>query len=109
MWRVVSSAMDVEKWSITLNGVVVNGLRWRELGYLAEGIGLDRITHNFTLELVDVDGSHKAIDDAVRVSDQEAVDMTHWLLENEGLFVGSSSAMNIVGAVRIAMGGSVGN
>ena len=105
MWRVVSSAMDVEKWSITLNGVVVNGLRWRELGYLAEGIGLDRITHNFTLELVDVDGSHKAIDDAVRVSDQEAIDMTHWLLENEGLFVGSISGVEYCWCRADSVGG----
>lgn len=28
--------------------------------------------------------------------------MAHWLLQTEGLWVGSSSAMNIVGAVRTA-------
>lgn len=64
---------------------------------LAEGIGLDRVTQNLTLGL-------GCISDAVRVQDQEAVDMAHWLLRNEGLFVGSSSAMNIVGAVRVASG-----
>ena len=62
---------------------------------LAEGIGLDRLTHNF---LLGVD----CIDVAIRVSDQEAVDMAHWLLRNEGLWVGSSSAMNVSGAVRVA-------
>ena len=36
------------------------------------------------------------------MSDQEAVDMAHWLLREEGLFVGSSSAMNVVGAFRVA-------
>ena len=42
------------------------------------------------------------VDDAVRVSDQEALDMAHFLLHLEGLWVGSSSAMNVVGAVRTA-------
>jgi cysteine synthase A len=62
---------------------------------LAEGIGLDRVTHNFDL------GLH-AIDRAIRVTDQEAVDMAHWILKTEGLWVGSSSAMNLVGAIRTA-------
>lgn len=64
---------------------------------LAEGIGLDRVTANFAMGC---DAS--AIDDAVQVSDQEAVDMAHWLLREEGIFVGSSSAMNVAGAVRVA-------
>ena len=60
---------------------------------IVEGIGLDRLTANF----------HKAkIDKAIRVEDQEALDMAHWLLVNEGLFVGSSSAVNIVAASRAA-------
>ena len=33
---------------------------------------------------------------------QEAVDMAHFLLQNEGLWVGSSSAVNCVGAVKVA-------
>ena len=43
-----------------------------------------------------------SIDDAIQISDQEAVDMAHWLLREEGIFVGSSSAMNVAGAVRVA-------
>lgn len=62
---------------------------------IAEGIGLDRITHNFSLGY-----DQNVIDDAIYVSDQEAVDVAHWLLKEEGLFVGSSSAMNVVGAIR---------
>lgn len=42
------------------------------------------------------------IDDAERVSDQEALTMAHWLLRNEGLFVGSSSALNLAAACRVA-------
>ena len=64
---------------------------------IAEGIGLDRVTANFSVAV-----DNNLIDDAIQVSDQEAVDMAHWLLREEGLFVGSSSAMNVVGAVQTA-------
>mmetsp|Transcript_13259 Transcript_13259/g.29315 ORF Transcript_13259/g.29315 Transcript_13259/m.29315 type:complete len:465 (+) Transcript_13259:96-1490(+) len=64
---------------------------------LAEGIGLDRVTANFAMGC-----DTCAIDDAIQISDQEAVDMAHWLLREEGIFVGSSSAMNVAGAVRVA-------
>ncbi|OQS01168.1 cysteine synthase [Achlya hypogyna] len=60
---------------------------------IAEGIGIDRLTANFT---------QAKIDDAYVVSDQEAVDMSRFLLHEEGIFVGSSSAMNCVAAVRVA-------
>ena len=56
-------------------------------------MGLDRVTHNFQRALVD---------DAVCVSDQEALDTAQWLLRNEGLFVGSSSALNIAAAAHTA-------
>jgi cysteine synthase A len=62
---------------------------------IAEGIGLDRLTRNMTAGL-------DYIDEAVRVTDQEALDMAHWILQHEGLWVGSSSAMNLVGAIRTA-------
>jgi cysteine synthase len=72
------------------------GLKRHRYDSLAEGIGLDRVTCNLALGLA-------CIDSAIRVTDQEAVDMAHWLLQNEGLWVGSSSSMNIVGATRIAL------
>ena len=71
------------------------GLRRHRYDTIAEGIGLDRVTRNMSLGL-----ENNAIDDAIFVSDQEAVDMAHWLLRHEGLFMGSSSAMNVVGAVK---------
>jgi cysteine synthase A len=70
-------------------------LRKHRYDTLAEGIGLDRVTNNFSLGL-------ESIDNAIRVTDQEAVDMAHWILRVEGLWVGSSSAMNLVGAIRTA-------
>lgn len=63
---------------------------------IAEGIGLDRLTANFLQ-------GQKYVDTAIRVTDQEAVDMAHWLLKTEGLWIGSSSAMNLVGAVRTSL------
>lgn len=42
------------------------------------------------------------IDDAFHVTDQETVEMSRFLLRQEGLFVGSSSALNCVAAVRAA-------
>ncbi|CAM9146029.1 unnamed protein product [Ascophyllum nodosum] len=60
---------------------------------IAEGIGNDHVTGNF---------AKAVLDDAFRVSDQEAVYMAHYLLRNEGLFVGCSSAMNCVGAILAA-------
>ena len=71
-------------------------LRKHRYDTLAEGIGLDRITRNFSSGV-------DCIDKAIRVTDQEAVDMAHWILRTEGLWIGSSSAMNVVGAIRAAL------
>jgi cysteine synthase A len=62
---------------------------------VVEGVGLDRVTRNFQQGLGAVDGGFL-------VPDQEVVDTAHWLLRNEGLFVGSSSALNVAAAVRTA-------
>jgi cysteine synthase A len=58
-----------------------------------EGIGIKRLTANF-------EGA--PIDRAIRGSDAQAIAMTHWLLEREGLFVGGSSGLNVAGAAMIA-------
>ena len=42
------------------------------------------------------------IDKAYRCTDEEAVQMSRYLIKREGLFVGSSSALNCVGAVKVA-------
>ena len=61
-----------------------------------EGVGLDRVTANFNLGL-------NTIDTGYLIPDQEVINMAHWLLRNEGLFVGSSSALNVCAAVRTAL------
>ncbi|KAL0399128.1 UNVERIFIED_CONTAM: Cysteine synthase 2 [Sesamum radiatum] len=60
---------------------------------ITEGIGINRLTENFKLA---------ALDGAFRGSDMEAVEMSRYLLKSDGLFLGSSSAMNCVGAVKVA-------
>ncbi len=60
---------------------------------ITEGIGNSRITDNL---------SGTEIDWALQISDQEMVGMLYRLLREEGWFFGSSTGVNIVGAVEIA-------
>lgn len=69
---------------------------------IAEGIGIDRLTLNLAQGLPTHNGGKPCIDDAVKVSDQEALDMAHHLLSHEGIFIGSSAAVNCAGAVKVA-------
>eukprot|EP00971_Amphidinium_carterae_P336265 6472524-Amphidinium_carterae.1 len=59
---------------------------------IAEGIGLDRLTANFAKGLAEHNPCGGCIDGAVYVSDQEALEMARFLLDHEGLFLGSSAA-----------------
>lgn len=69
--------------------------RRHQVDTLVEGVGLNRITANF-------EAGEKYIDDAVKVTDNEALKMAKWLSENDGLFLGSSSAINAVAAYKCA-------
>ncbi|MBK6692925.1 MAG: cysteine synthase A [Myxococcales bacterium] len=60
---------------------------------ITEGIGIMRETANFR---------RARLDDAFFGSDRETVEMAHYLLKHDGLFVGSSAALNCVGAVKLA-------
>lgn len=60
---------------------------------IAEGIGQGRITENMV---------NAQIDEAFQISDEEALPYIFELLQNEGLCLGGSSAINIAGAVRLA-------
>jgi len=66
-----------------------------QIDTVVEGVGINRLTRNFAM-------SEGFIDDAIKVTDQEAIDMARYLVHQEGLFIGSSSAVNCVAAVRIA-------
>jgi cysteine synthase A len=62
-------------------------------GSITEGIGIARITANL---------AQARIDDAIHVEDAETVRFVYRLLNEEGLFLGSTSGINVAAAVRVA-------
>ena len=60
---------------------------------ITEGIGNSRITDN----LADAE-----LDWALQVSDQDMVSMVYRLLNEEGWFFGSSTGINVCGAIEVA-------
>lgn len=62
---------------------------------IVEGIGINRVTKN-------LEAGRELIDEAIRVTDREAVAMAKFLVEEDGLFLGSSSAVNCFAAVKVA-------
>ncbi|KAM0808126.1 putative Cysteine synthase-like protein [Seiridium cardinale] len=70
--------------------------RRQQVDTIVEGIGINRITNNFN-------AGRDHITDAVKVSDEQACKMARWLVEHDGIFAGSSSAVNCVAAVVAAM------
>jgi cysteine synthase len=70
-----------------------NGELKAEGNSITEGIGQGRITKN-------LEGA--PIDDALQVTDEEALPLVFDLLKNEGLCLGGSSAINVMAAVKIA-------
>jgi cysteine synthase A len=62
-------------------------------GSITEGIGIGRVTANM---------QDAPVDDAVHVEDRETVRYVYRLLREEGLFVSSTSGINVAGAVRVA-------
>ncbi len=65
----------------------------------AEGIGQMRVTENL---------KGIVLDDAYRVTDQNALSIVCQLLREEGIFVGLSSGINVAGALRLAKEGGPG-
>lgn len=61
--------------------------RRHQVDTVVEGIGINRVTNNF-------EAGRELINDAIRVTDEQAVAMARWLVEKDGIFVGSSSAVN---------------
>jgi cysteine synthase len=62
-------------------------------GSITEGIGIGRVTANM---------QGAPVDDAVHVQDPETVRYVYRLLREEGLFVSSTSGINVAAAVRVA-------
>ncbi|MEE3716221.1 cysteine synthase A [Tumidithrix elongata RA019] len=76
-----------------LYSFVTTGELKAEGNSITEGIGINRETANFR---------RAKLDGAFQGSDQEVIEMAHFLLKHDGLFIGSSAALNVVGAVRLA-------
>jgi len=72
---------------------VVNGELKSEGTSITEGIGQGRVTAN-------IEGA--PIDEAYRVTDEEALPAIFDLLSEEGLCLGGSSGINVVGAIKMA-------
>ncbi|OJZ86407.1 hypothetical protein ASPFODRAFT_60397 [Aspergillus luchuensis CBS 106.47] len=70
--------------------------RRRQVDTIVEGIGINRVTANF-------EAGKELVNDAVRVTDAQALAMARWLVEKDGIFIGSSSAVNCFAAVKTAM------
>jgi cysteine synthase A len=70
-------------------------LKERTGGSITEGIGQGRVTDNLQPEVGEVDG-------AVYISDEKSIEMVYRCLDEEGLYLGASSALNVVAAKEVA-------
>ncbi|KAI0259271.1 pyridoxal phosphate-dependent enzyme beta subunit [Gloeopeniophorella convolvens] len=80
-----------------LHSYVVSGgaLAERSGGSITEGIGQGRVTAN----LATIVG---ALDGALHIADAKSLAMVYELLDGEGLYLGASSALNVVAAYELA-------
>lgn len=91
-----SGLFNKVKHGVMFSATEKEGTRRRhQVDSLVEGIGINRLTANFA-------AGAELIDDAVKVSDEQALRMARWLVEKDGLFIGASSAVNCVAAVKVA-------
>jgi cysteine synthase len=76
-----------------LASYVESGVIKSEGSSITEGIGIMRITANFNAA---------KIDGVFRATDRELVEVMHFLLREDGLFLGGSAALNCLGAYKLA-------
>ena len=67
----------------------------RSGGSITEGIGQGRVTENLKPDI-------GLVDDSVRIEDEESIRMVYECLAEEGLYIGASSALNVVAAAKMA-------
>jgi cysteine synthase len=76
------------KYGVMFDPMEREGTRRRhQVDSVVEGVGINRVTRNF-------EAGRELIDDAIRVTDEQAMLMAKWLVEKDGIFIGSSSAVN---------------
>jgi cysteine synthase A len=62
---------------------------------ITEGIGQGRVTDNLRPDIDLIDGS-------LHISDERSIEMVYRCLDEEGLYLGASSALNVVAAYDVA-------
>jgi len=62
---------------------------------ITEGIGQGRVTNNLGTFIDKLDG-------ALHISDEKSIAMVYDLLDSEGIYIGASSALNVVAAYELA-------
>ncbi|KAI0314925.1 cysteine synthase [Amylostereum chailletii] len=62
---------------------------------ITEGIGQGRITNNLATFVNDLTG-------ALHIPDEKSITMVYDILDSEGIYIGASSALNVVAAVELA-------
>lgn len=70
-------------------------LKERAGGSITEGIGQGRVTDNLANEIKEVDGS-------MTIPDEKSIEMVYRCLDEEGLYLGASSALNVAAAREVA-------
>ncbi|KAG8899052.1 hypothetical protein FRB99_006956 [Tulasnella sp. 403] len=80
-----------------LHSYVASGgkLTERSGGSITEGIGQGRVTNNLAPEVNNLAG-------ALHIKDESSVEMVYRLLDEEGIYVGASSALNVEAARQLA-------
>ncbi|KAM0748910.1 pyridoxal phosphate-dependent enzyme, beta subunit [Meredithblackwellia eburnea MCA 4105] len=79
-----------------LEGFVNRGVIERGGGSITEGIGQGRVTDNLQPDIGLLDG-------ALHIPDEKTIKMIYHLLQNDGLYFGASTALNIVAAKELAV------
>ncbi|KAL2753805.1 hypothetical protein ACRALDRAFT_2029555 [Sodiomyces alcalophilus JCM 7366] len=62
---------------------------------ITEGIGQGRVTENLKPDI-------GLIDDSLQISDEKSIEMVYRCLDEEGLYLGASSSLNVVAAKEVA-------
>ena len=80
-----------------LHSYIVSGghLKERTGSSITEGIGQGRVTDNLEPDIDLVDG-------ALHISDEKTIEMVYRCLDEEGLYLGASSCLNVVAAKEVA-------
>jgi len=64
-------------------------------GSITEGIGQGRVTDNLTTEI-------NLISNSLSIADEKSIEMVYRLLDEEGLYMGASTSLNVVAAKEMA-------